>query len=106
MLKYVPDDLSLGCLHFFIAQSQMYSYDYELAKENLDKCLKTHWVSTPHHLFLTTFARAKALQSLQRHQAAIDEFTKALALDSQNPYCYFRRAWSYKVRLVPFHLST
>jgi tetratricopeptide (TPR) repeat protein len=97
MLKYIPDDLSLGALYFHLGETQLYSSQFSAANENFDRCLHTHWVDTNHNRFLATFAKAKALQALQEYEESIHEFTKALEMKPENPFCHFRRAWSYKV---------
>lgn len=97
MQKYIPDDLSNGSLHFFLGETQLYSSKFEAAKENFDICFRTHWVDTTHNRFLVTFAKAKALQSLRLYTESIEGFSVALSLRPNDPYCLFRRAWSYKV---------
>jgi tetratricopeptide (TPR) repeat protein len=97
MKKYIPDDLSSGSLYFFLGQTQLHSEQFEGAKNSFEACFGTHWIDTSHNRFLVTFAKAKTLQSLQDYVDSIDCFATALQLQPDDPYCHFRRAWSYKV---------
>lgn len=105
MRKFVPDDLSLGALYFYLGETLLYSSRFEEANQSFDDCFNTHWVDTAHNRFLATFAKAKALQALQAYPESIEFFSKALEMKPQNPYCHFRRAWSYKVRNQLFEID-
>jgi hypothetical protein len=98
-LKFVPDDLSLGTQLYFLALSQIQLQKFQLADIHLQKCAETHWVDAKHNKFLYLYTSGKLCQSQGQHVAAIDKFTAAMALTPNNPYCHFKRAWSYKVGL-------
>eukprot|EP01034_Spumella_vulgaris_P021885 gene21885-27961_t len=95
-LKFVPDDLSLGTQLYFLALSQIQLQKYHLADIHLQKCAETHWVDAKHNKFLYLYTSGKLCQSQGQHLAAIDKFTAAMALTPNNPYCHFKRAWSFK----------
>ncbi len=99
--KYVADDMALGVLHFFraLALSQLAQYDE--ASVDLQHCSTTHFMNSKHNKFLLHFANAKIHQCQKQHKEAVSEFSLALDLQPQNPYCHFRRAWSFKVCVLP-----
>lgn len=96
MQKFIPDDLSSGCLYFFLGETQLFSEQFNGALISFQQCLDSHWADTAWNRFITTFAMAKALQCSHQHKDSIEWFSKALDLRKDNPYCYFRRAWSFK----------
>lgn len=96
--KFVADDISLGAIHFYLAQSYMRLESYDAVEINLNACLKTHWVDNTKNKFLCLFAMAKLYQVLTRHAEAIDLFNRSLEMYPEDAHVYFRRAWSQKVR--------
>lgn len=97
-LKFVPDDLSLGTQLFFLALTEMQLDKLASASLYLDKCALTHWTDAKRNRFLYLYAGGKLLQRQGQHLAAATKFTEAAALSPDNAYCYFKRAWCYKVR--------
>lgn len=97
MIRYAPDEVSIGNLHFFIAQSYMRLSNFSKAMHHFELCSRTHWLDNEHNKFLLQFSIAKNLQCLKRHEEAITGFNNALKMRQNDPYCLFRRAWSYKV---------
>lgn len=104
-LKFVPDDLSLGTQLFFLALSQMQLENLTAAAENLEKCAQTHWTDANHNKFLYLYTHGKLLQRQGQHQRAIAMLSEASALSPGNAYCYFKRAWSYKVNFTWLYLN-
>jgi tetratricopeptide (TPR) repeat protein len=95
---FIPDDISLGVQLFFLAQCQIVEKQYAEAERCLQECAQTHWVDSRHNHFLLSFCHAKLLQCQGKHEEAIPVFNKAIDLSDNDSHCYFRRAWSYKVR--------
>lgn len=100
--KFVPDDLSLGTLLFFLALTQTQLQKFGEADAHLAQCAATHWVDAQHNRFLHRYVAAKLRQCQGQHAAAVESFTEALALSPDNPFCLFKRAWSHKVRSRDF----
>jgi hypothetical protein len=98
--KYVSDDMAYGVLYFFRAMVFSNLQRYSEAAEDLVQAQRTHFANSTHRRFLVQFAVAKVLQCQRLHSDAIREFSAALSLQPEDPYCYFRRAWSYKVSLL------
>lgn len=96
--QFIPDDVTLGTLYFFLGQCQIHLLQYEYAQSSLAHCYHTHFIDSKHNKFLVEFACAKILQCLKRHDEAIAKFTEALQLQNDCPYCFFRRAWSFKAK--------
>ena len=70
----------------------------------LGECLDSDWCRVKdHNTMLCNFALGKCQQRLECHADAIYQFTEAMKLVDEKqadmPYIYFRRAWSYKVKL-------
>lgn len=96
-LKFVPDDLALGTLRFFLALAQMQLKKFGFAEASLVLCGQTHWIDSGHNNFLFLYVGAKLCQCQGNHAAAVEKFSAALAVSPANPYCHFKRAWSFKV---------
>lgn len=96
----MPDDLSLGTQLYFLALSQIQLQKFHLAAVNLQKCSETHWVDAKHNKFLYLYTAGKLSQCQGQHAIAIERFTAAMALSPHDPYCHFKRAWSYKVAFL------
>lgn len=99
--KFIPDELSLGTLFFFLAQCQMALSKFDEALFNFSKCeSRAHWKALKSNEFLLLFALAKCHQSRGHHEQALELFNSALAnvtcSEASKPYVYFRRAWSFK----------
>ncbi len=94
---YAPDESSIGTIYFFLGQLHMLQQNFAEALSCFQYCSNLHWADTQNHRYLLDFAIGKVLQSLKQHQAAIDQFSIILNQYPDDPYSYFRRAWSHKV---------
>ena len=103
MIRYAADEVSIGNLHFFLAQCYMRLGNFSKAKLFFDECLLSHWADSQQNRFLIKFSIAKNFQCLKMHNEAISVFNEALQLRPNDPYCLFRRAWSFKVLNKSFH---
>ena len=110
---HVPDNVALGSCIFFYCISAGIVYkspnpDEELFMKKcvnlLGQCLETDWCKRQDvNMMLCHFSLGKCHQRLEQHNEAIYHFTEAGKISGGKneitAYVYFRRAWSYKVRL-------
>lgn len=95
-VRFIPDDHTEGTLHFFFGQIRMALRQAAEALQLFEACARTSWVRVSRHAFLCSFASAKALQCLSRHREALVHFDRAVESQPENPFVFFRRAWSHK----------
>jgi tetratricopeptide (TPR) repeat protein len=95
--KYIPDNYTQGVLYFFLGVLYLRLSMIHQALTCFEACQQTSWKTASKNEFLIHFVLAKTHQALLNHKLAIQYYNIAIDLEPKNPYCYFRRAWSYKV---------
>ncbi len=96
MLACAPDDVVVGIVHFFRGVELAHQDRLNDAEECFHLSLASKWGATDKNKTLLNFAKAKLYQQQDRHEEAIQGFSKSIETDAQNAWAYFRRAWSYK----------
>lgn len=94
---YAPDESSIGTIYFFLGQLHMQQLNFKEALSCFQYCSNLHWADSQNHRYLLDFATGKVLQSLKQHTTAIEQFSGIIQEYPDDPYSYFRRAWSHKV---------
>ena len=97
---HCPDSNIRGVLYYFLGLSLLRKADTRDDKELIESYLlsasSTAWLRYSTNEKLLRFTLGKLKQSQVKHNEAIEEFSRSLEIDDQNPYAFFRRAWSYK----------
>jgi tetratricopeptide (TPR) repeat protein len=99
--EHTPDSYTQGVLNYFIGLSLIRQFGYDSNQLNqiewhFMQAFNTNWMSVDHNVHLLRFSLGKLRQNQGNHLEAIQEFNMSLEIIHDNPYVYFRRAWSYK----------
>ena len=95
-VDYAPDDFALGSILFFYSRVLTKVNKLNEGLEKLRMSMSTTWYAMPKNQMMALFLTAKIYQIQRKHHEALDYFQRSISAEPDNPYAYFRRAWSYK----------
>lgn len=94
--KYIneenPTKSWLAEAYYFLGLGEFNLEHYSLAIKNFTLAIENH---ASHNYFFAFFNRALSYAELGQNNLAIDDFTKAIQIDSENIDCYINRAELY-----------
>ena len=95
-IDYAPDDFALGSILFFYSRVLTKVNKLNEGLDKLRMLMSTTWYAMPKNQMMALFLTAKIYQIQRKHNEALDYFQRSISAEPDNPYAYFRRAWSYK----------